>query len=191
MTTETPDPQSPGGVPPGYPDDLVETAFLADGAAVVFRPVRPDDLERVRRLIDACSPQSIYRRFMSPLTSDKPLVRRLVEVDYTDRFGMVAAVGNDIAGLGQYERDPARPEEAEVALLVADQWQHRGIGTRLLWRVSAAARARGVGTFFAEVLGENRPMMGLLREMASQVEVRLVDGSYEVRMELAGLRLPS
>jgi len=69
-------------------------------------------------------------------------------------------------------------------VIVEDAWQGRGLGTRLLWRLSAAARTRGVGAFVAGVLAENRPMLGLLRVLGQAVEIGLDGGEYQIRVVL-------
>lgn len=183
-----PDPM-PEPLPPDYPAELVETAWLVDGVQVQFRPILPEDRVRYERLFTRLSPQTLYRRFMTPITRiDRRLLEHLVTVDYRERLAIVALIGEEISGVARY--DVVRPGVAEVALVVEDAWQGRGIGSRLLWRISAAARARGIAVFEAEVLGENRPMMGLLQVLAEDMESHIVDGVYVTRIELGKLRRP-
>lgn len=180
----------PDETPPGYPTDLIETAWLVDGVQVLFRPIVPGDRVRYERLFTRLSPETLYRRFMTAVPRiDTRLLERLVNVDYTDRLAIVALVEDEIVGVARY--DVLRPGIAEVALVVEDAWQGRGIGSRLLWRISAAARKRGVEAFEAEVLGENRPMMGLLHVLAEDLETRMADGMYEIHIDLGKLRPPS
>lgn len=169
--------------PPGYPGELVERTWLDDGVAVLFRPILPEDRVRYERLFTRLSPETLYRRFMTPVPRiDERLLDHLVHVDYRDRLALVALVGDEIVGVARYDR--TGDVVAEVAVIVEDAWQGRGIGSRLLWRISAAARARAVDAFEAEVLGDNRPMMGLLAVIAEELETRVASGVYEVRMNL-------
>lgn len=187
----------PPDAPPGYPAELAEQAFLDDGTSIVFRPIRPDDAQRLERLFYRLSPQSLYLRFFTPMTRPSPrMIRHLVNVDYVDRLALVAVVGGEVVGVARYDRLAAvapptlavDPGEAEAAVVVEDAWQGRGIATRLLWRLSAAAVARGVHTFSATVLAQNRAMMGLLPVLGEQVETELSGGEYIVRLRLADPR---
>lgn len=190
-------PVLPRGV---YPDDLVEVAYLDDGTEVLFRPIRTDDAERLERLFWRLSPESLYRRFFTPMTRpNQRMITRLTTVDYVDRLALVAVINDEIIGVARYDRIAALAPpavrvdrgDAEAAVIVEDAWQGRGIATRLLWRLTAAARQRGIAAFTAEVLSSNRPMLGLLRELSGQVETHLEGGAYVVRLELAGMSTAS
>ena len=186
--------------PADYPHDLVEVAYLDDGTELLFRPILPDDGERLERLFWRLSPESRYLRFFTPVPRPDPrMIARLVEVDYTDRLALVALAGDEIVGVARYDRLAAvappglrvDPAEAEAAVVVEDAWQGRGIATRLLWRLSAAARQRGVTTFTAEVLSSNRQMLGLLQELSDDLHTELDGAVYRVRMGLDTLQLPA
>jgi GNAT superfamily N-acetyltransferase len=172
-------------LPSAYPSTLVEQAELTDGTRVCFRPIRPDDAVRLERLLHRLSPLTRHRRFFTPVPRPDPdVIDRLVHVDYADRLAVVAEVDNEVIGVARYDR--TTPDEAEVAVVVEDAWHGRGVGTRLLWRLSAAARQRGVQAFVAEVQGSNRPMMGLLRVLSDDVRWELSDGAYHVLIGLHG-----
>lgn len=173
-----------GGIPQGYPAELAERAWLEDGTPVEFRPVLPEDTDLFQRLFRRLSPESLYQRFFTPVTRLQPrLLHRLVNVDYHDRLALLALVGDEVVGVARYDRLPGS-RDAEAAVIVEDAWQHRGLGTRLLWRLSAAARERGIDAFVGHVLGENRRMMGLLTAMSEDVETVLDGGLYQFRMQL-------
>ena len=185
--------------PPDYPHDLTEQAYLDDGTAVVFRAIRPDDAARLDRLFYRLSPQSLYLRFFTPMTRpNAAMVQRLVNVDYVDRLALVAEIDDEVVAVARFDRlaavAPAAlgvPEgEAEAAVIVEDAWQHRGIATRLLWRLSAAAVERGIDTFTASILGQNRTMLGLLSVLGETVEMQLSDGEYQVRLRLGSVSDP-
>lgn len=174
--------------PSQYPTDLVELAYLVDGTAVEFRPILPEDVDRLERLFYRLSPLTVYRRFFAPVQRPtRANLRMLANVDYRDRLALVAVIGDEIVAVARYDR-LEEPGEAEIAVLVEDAWQQRGLATRLLWRLSAAGRARGIRVFIAEVLGENRPMMRLLEVLSDELEVDFTAGAYHARIGLAGVR---
>lgn len=175
------------GAPARYPHELTEQALLDDGTQVVFRAILPEDRDRLERLFHRLSPEALYRRFFTPVPRPRPeMLDYLVTVDYVNRFAIVAVIEDEVVGVARFDRlmAPARPGDAEAAVIVEDAWQGRGLGTRLLWRLSGAARTRGVGAFVAGILAENRPMLGLLRVLSQEVEVGLDDGEYQIRVVL-------
>ena len=186
--------------PADYPSELTEQAYLDDGTPVLFRAIRPSDDVLLERLFYRLSPASLYRRFFTAVPRPNPaMTRHLVNVDYTDRMALVAEIDGQIVGVARYDRVAAMappalrvdPTEAEAAVIVEDAWQGRGIATRLLWRLSAAAVARGITTFTAAVLGQNRPMMSLLNELGDTVEKKLSGGEYLVKLRLDAGAPPS
>lgn len=167
--------------------ELVERAHLSDGTELLVRPILPEDDERLERLFPRLSAESLYRRFFAPVPRLRhDVLEYLVNIDYDRRMALVVLVEDDIIAVARYDRLD-EPGEAEAAIIVEDAWQHRGIGTRLLWRLAAAARERGVERFVAGVLAENRPMLGLLRAMSPDVETSLEGGEFAVRMGLGEL----
>lgn len=186
-------------MPPDYPGELTEQAFLDDGTPTVFRAIRPDDEERLERLFYRLSPQSLYLRFFTPMPRpNHAIIQRLVTVDYVDRLALVAVIDDEVVGVARYDRLAATapsalnvdPGEAEAAVIVEDAWQRHGIATRLLWRLTAAAAARGITTFTGTILASNRTMLGLLSVLGSGVEVELSGSEYLVKLRLAGVNPP-
>lgn len=185
--------------PPGYPLELREQAYLDDGTPVEFRAIRPDDAPRLERLFYRLSPESLYLRFFTPMTRPSaPMIQRLTNVDYVDRLALVALIDDEMIGVARFDRLSAvapagmkvDPSEAEAAVIVEDAWQGRGIATRLLWRLTAAARARGVHTFTGTIMAANRRMVGLLTELGEDVELELSGGEYEARLRLPPVSRP-
>jgi acetyl coenzyme A synthetase (ADP forming)-like protein len=137
---------------------------VSDGSTVHVRSIQPDDDERLVDLHSRLSPETIYRRFFSahPRLSPEE-VRRFTHVDHLDRAALVAtAVQGALIAVARYDRIPGS-ESAEVAFVVDDAYQGRGVGTLLLEHLAAYARTRGVGRFVADTLFGNTPMREVFR----------------------------
>lgn len=126
-------------------------------ADVRIRPYGITDGPRVRRMSDRLSAASLYTRFFSgtPHIPDY-YVGMLDRLDHWDREAMVGLDGEDIAGIAEYVRDSARPWRADVAVLVTDPWQHRGLGSALVGYLAQLAARRGITEFDADVILTNR-----------------------------------
>ena len=96
------------------------------------------------------------RYFQAVRRSRRPSAEVFTEVDHVDSVGLVAELGGEIIAAGSYHRDRTNPETAEVAFVVEDAQQRRGLGSILLEHLAAAAQERGIRRFTAEVLGENQ-----------------------------------
>lgn len=143
----------------GYPAELECRVVLSDGVVVGLRPIRPADRLRLVEFHGKLSSRSVYRRyfFLHPNLSDVE-VERLTHVDYVDRLALIAEAEGEMVAVGRYDRSPGS-DEAEVAFVVADEYQHHGIGTLLLERLAAAAWGNGITTFVAQTMRENRAML--------------------------------
>ena len=159
-------------LPPSGALALAHRVRLCDGAAIDVRPIRPDDGERLRRFHARLSPTSVLLRYfhVMPALSDD-LVASFTHVDYVDQMGLVATAGTDgatdavrqdIVGLVSYARISA--DTAEVAFVVADAWQGRGIASTLLFDLAAYAHTVGFHYLLAITLRRNLRMLNLLRE---------------------------
>jgi acetyl coenzyme A synthetase (ADP forming)-like protein len=159
-----------------YPAQWEADALLSDGVPVHIRPIRPDDGAALVALHGRLSPETIYRRFFSskPRLTDAD-VERFTHVDYRDRQAFVAVRDDRLIAVGRYDRLPGTAD-AEVAFVVEDMHQGRGLGTLLLEYLAGAAREQGITRFVAETLTENRPMRDVFRS-AGFHEVVHVDGS--------------
>jgi acetyl coenzyme A synthetase (ADP forming)-like protein len=163
-----------------YPAEWESDVLLADGTPVQVRPIRPDDAEAHRAFFSRLSERTVYFRFFSPrqrLTDEE--VRHFVTVDYVDRFALVALVGEDIIAVARFER-LSDPVEAEVAFVVQDDYQGRGLGTLLLEHLAAAGRQRGIERFVADVLPENRGMLAVFHDAGFSVVDRFDEGVVQV-----------
>ncbi|MDQ3732727.1 MAG: GNAT family N-acetyltransferase [Actinomycetota bacterium] len=147
-----------------YPLEWEADVVAADGATVHIRPITPDDAEGLLGLHARSSERTRYLRFFGPYprVSDKDLFR-FTNVDHVDRVALVVLLGDQLIAVGRYERLPDR-DEAEVAFLVEDAHQGRGLGSVLLEHLAAAAQERGIRRFVAEVLAENRKMISIFRD---------------------------
>lgn len=160
---------------------------LRDGSRVRIRPVRRSDDELLLRGFRRLSRESRYRRFLAPTPElSDTTVRYLTDVDHHDHEALIALDGqcNEAVGVARYVRDPARPEAAEIAVTVIDEWQGRGLGTLLLEAISLRAREKGISTLTALMLVENTEMMDLLEQLGT---VRIVDragGTVEVEVRI-------
>jgi acyl-CoA synthetase (NDP forming)/RimJ/RimL family protein N-acetyltransferase len=168
----------------GYPAHWAVDVVLRDGGTVHVRPIRPSDAERIRALHGRLSAETIYFRFFSPLsTLPAKMLDHFVRVDYVDRFALVALLGDDIIAVGRYERLPSRAQlgdEAEVAFLVDDAHQGRGLATMLLEYLAARAKEVGVTRFVADTLPENARMLRVFHEAGFGDQRTFADGVIRV-----------
>src|SRR3954453_22374464 len=145
---------------------ISRTQEAAMDIQVAARPVRPDDEQRFERLWPRLSPDTVYRRFHSPLrTLPDETVHHLVDVDHGRREAVVATVGDEVVGVARYDRTPDDPSVAEVAVLVEDAWQGVGLGRQLISALADLARGRGVRTVTATVQSDNDRMVWLIRRL--------------------------
>jgi RimJ/RimL family protein N-acetyltransferase len=163
-----------------------EIVPLRDGSEVLVRPIRADDKAALTDAFERLSDETRYQRFLSPLPELRPMdLVYLTEVDHHDHEALVA-FGPDgaVVGVARYVRPAARPESAEFAITVADEWQRRGLGTALLKLLSTRARAEGVQRFSASVLAENHEMLGLLEKLGTFRVLRAEGAVVEVEGDL-------
>jgi acyl-CoA synthetase (NDP forming)/GNAT superfamily N-acetyltransferase len=167
-----------------YPAHWEADVVLRDGGVVHVRPIRPEDAEAVHVFHAGQSAESIYLRFFAPLPrlSDRE-VARFTQVDHVDRVGLVATLGDAIVGIARYDR--LEDGRAEVAFNISDAHQGRGIGSVLLEHLAAAARERGITSFFAEVLPQNRKMIGVFTEAGYEVSHHYEDGVIALSFDIS------
>ncbi|WP_130013995.1 GNAT family N-acetyltransferase [Serinicoccus sediminis] len=172
-------------LPPGYPHEWEADVVLSDGMVAHVRPIRPDDTEAIHRFHAAQSEQSIYLRFFAPIKrlSDKD-VHRFTHVDYSDRVALVMYVRDDLAGIGRFDRLTPGGAVAEVAFNVSDHHQGRGIGSVLLEHLADIGREGGVTRFVADVLPQNRKMIGVFRDAGFEVSHEFDDGVIAVSFDI-------
>ncbi|GII54870.1 GNAT family N-acetyltransferase [Planotetraspora thailandica] len=168
-----------------YPAHWEADVVLSDGGTAHLRPIRPDDAEPLRSFYSRLSEQSIFYRFFGPrprLTDRE--IAWFTNVDYDNRVALIATIGTEMVAVVRYDR--VTPEDhAEVAFLVEDAHQGRGVASVLMEHLRAAARERGIRTFIADVLPGNHRMTGLFRQAGYTAESQFEDGVVRMTLDLA------
>ena len=166
-----------------YPEYWEADVILRDGATAHLRPISPQDQELLQQMHSSQSQDSIYLRFFSykPKLSQREL-ERFTTVDHRDRVCFVLILGDKLIGVGRYDR--TSPRAAEVAFMISDHHQGRGIGSILLEHLAAAARENGINRFTAEVLPENRKMLHVFVEAGYDVSRPFEDGVVVVEFDI-------
>jgi GNAT superfamily N-acetyltransferase len=167
--------------PPNYPSDLGALVILSDGTCCGLRPIRPDDAERLVEFHQHLSIRSTYLRFFTvhPTLSAKE-VERFTTVDYQDRLAFVLERSGNLIAVGRFDRIIGT-SDAEVAFVVADDYQHHGLGSLLLDELARAARVRGISTFVAETLCENKPMLDVFHHSGFDISTKIDYGTVWLR----------
>lgn len=171
-------------LPPGYPSELERDLRTFDGLVVHLRPILPDDGARLAEFHRSLSPETIHLRFFSAHPALRPAeVEWFTHVDYERRLALVAEIEGELVAVGRYDRSGNDPE-AEVAFVVADRYQHHGIGTILLEELADAARARGINEFVAQTLAENHTMLRVFHDSGFTVRSSLDHGTVNLRFSI-------
>lgn len=150
-----------------YPANLVTHFQLSDGRDFTIRPIRPEDAEMEQQFVRQLSDESKYFRFMHRVheLTQKMLVR-FTQIDYDYEMALIAVTENEgqeqELGVARYVTNPDG-RSCEFALVIADQWQHHGIGQRLMRQLIEIARNRGLESMQGEVLSGNSRMLKLVR----------------------------
>jgi acetyl coenzyme A synthetase (ADP forming)-like protein len=162
-----------------YPAGEAVDVALRDGSCVHVRPVAESDRPAIRAFLERLSLDSVVFRFFGAANLEWA-ADWSVDVDYADRYMLVATAGPDdeIVAHGVYIRIDER--RAEVAFVVADAWQGRGIATIMLAHLAAAAEQHGISVFTAEVMPANHRMVQVFRDSGFPVAVSSKDGAIEV-----------
>ena len=193
-----------------YPAHWEADVVLRDGGTARIRPITVDDAERLVSFYEQVSDESKYYRFFAPYPrlSAKD-VHRFTHHDFVDRVGLAATVGGEFIATVRYDRigtdglpasspahpsptitlaggrsAPAPPETAEVAFLVQDAHQGRGVASALLEHIAAVARERGIRRFAAEVLPANTRMIKVFTDAGYQQKRSFEDGVVRLEFDL-------
>ena len=165
---------------------------LEGGVEVLIRPIRPDDKPLLAAGMQHLSERSAYQRFLAPKTAlTEAELQYLTEVDFRDHVAFVAVRPEEpdvLVGVGRWIRLSLDPEVAEIAFVVADDLQHRGLGTALAEALADAARERGVRRFVATMLPDNLAAHRLFARVAQERSVTAEGTLHELRGTLSPAR---
>ena len=171
-------------MPTGAPK--IKRVTLRDGRVALVAPLHPDDRRRYLSGVSKMSPESLYRRFMTPIARlSESQLRYLLEVDHRDHEALLAVdeESGEAVGVARFIRLD-RPEVAEAAIIVVDPWQGSGLGKGMLRMLAQAAREVGVGRFEANVLYDNAPMLALLDSLGPRESVKRDGPSLVIEVPL-------
>jgi RimJ/RimL family protein N-acetyltransferase len=169
------------------PKELRTTYLLNDGTLINFRPIHPTDTPRMRELFHRLSEATIYYRFMSNQHFiPRRQIQDFVYIDHRNDVAIVGTLpeahGDDIIAIGSYYLDP-KTNLAEVAFVVHDEWQNRGIGAFLFLQLIRIARRNGIRGFTAEVLVENKAMQAVINKSNCKIKTKFTGNVYSYEME--------
>jgi RimJ/RimL family protein N-acetyltransferase len=184
-----------------YPVEYIQSVTLRDGTAVTLRPVRREDAPRLQEAFTHLSADTIYMRFLSPLTAliDEQ-ARELATVDYQNRMALVGAIQEQgeerVVAFARYGMvDPNAVDGpnaglAEVGVVVRDDFQSRGLGTLIIRHLVRYASTHGVKILLATVHLQNERILRFIEQSGVPYQKRLLDGEvWEIRADLTGLDL--
>jgi RimJ/RimL family protein N-acetyltransferase len=161
-----------------------ESLTLSEGTVVTLRPMVPEDGDSLIEFHRQLSDRTIFLRYFYPhrvLGTEE--IEHLTQLDGRDRMALVVESDGQLVAVGRYERAPGSPE-AEVAFVVADAFQHRGLGTVLLQRLATAARLVSITTFSADVLTENSKMLAVFHESGFAATSSFDCGTVHLQMAI-------
>jgi acyl-CoA synthetase (NDP forming)/GNAT superfamily N-acetyltransferase len=179
-----------------YPAAWEADVVVSDGGVVHLRPIRPEDADALVAFHGKLSDRTRYLRYFGayPRISERDL-HRFTHVDHHNRVALVAVLGDDVIGVGRYDRLGDTPggshdggeggPDAEVAFVIADAHQGRGIGSILLEHLAAAARERGIKRFVAEVLAENSRMVRVFTDAGYSAQYEYDSGVVQLTFPIA------
>ena len=173
MSPSPPTDPPPDAPPPGYPADLERSWRTSDGTAVRIRALHPGDLDLELAFIAGLSPETLYQRLHYRASSvSREDAARLLDLDYLDTLACGALVdgpaGPSLVGVSRYAR-VAGSDTADCAIVVADAWHGRGIGTELMRSLAVAARQRGIRALVGSSLADNTRIHAWARRFGFEV----------------------
>ncbi len=171
-----------------YPEELEQYNTLHDGTEIFFRPIKPTDDAALSKMLYSLSPASIRTRYMAQTVAFPHRdIQRLTNIDYTQDISIVGTVpgvsGDQVVAIAQYYLDP-KTQAAEVAFLVQDEWQKKGMGTFLLAYLAQIAKQRGVKQFYAKVLAANKAMLTVFHNTGYQIKTEFDGEVYNITYDL-------
>ncbi|MCJ7693005.1 MAG: GNAT family N-acetyltransferase, partial [Sedimentisphaerales bacterium] len=171
-----------------YPEELERYDTLREGTEIFFRPVKPTDEAELSEMLYSLSEQSVKTRYMAhTMAFPHKDVQQLTNIDYRQDISIVGTVpgvsGEHVVALAQYFLDP-KTRAAEVAFIVQDEWQQKGMGTLLLDYLIQIAKSRGVKRFYAKVMPINKPMLTIFYNSGYKVNTEFDGDVYSIMYDL-------
>ena len=171
-----------------YPDHLVSQWQLSDGTNIKIRPIRPEDASIEQSFVRELSPQSKYFRFMQGLNELTPeMLVRFTQLDYSRELALIAVLESPEQetelGVSRYVMNPDGVS-CEFALVVADKWHHKGIGSNLMSALIEAARQSGIKRMEGEILANNHNMLKLTEGLGFSVHTSADDPGIREAVKL-------
>jgi acyl-CoA hydrolase len=172
-----------------YPEELEHHATLRDGTEMFFRPIKPVDEPALSEMLYSLSEESVRTRYMTRTVAFAHKdIQQLANIDYKNDLAIVGVVpgvsGEEVVAIAQYFLDP-KTQAAEVAFLVQDEWQKKGMGTFLLEYITQIATQRGVQRFYAKVLPNNKSMLAVFHNSGYSVNTEFDGDVYSISYDLA------
>jgi acyl-CoA hydrolase len=171
-----------------YPEELERYDTLRDGTEIFFRPIKPTDEPALSEMMYSLSEKTVRTRYMThTMAFPHRDIQRVTNIDYRQDVAIVGVVprvsGEEIVAIAQYFLDP-KTQSAEVAFLVQDEWQRKGMGTFLLDYVTQIAKQRGVKKFWAKVLPNNEPMLTIFHNSGYKINTEFDGETYDITYDL-------
>ncbi|HEV3008413.1 MAG TPA: GNAT family N-acetyltransferase [Burkholderiales bacterium] len=152
---------------------MTESFEPVTGTSVTLRPLRPEDRDIESAFVRSLSPETRHDRLLGGGRAiTREYIESLVNVDYSRDMALAATAmldGETLIGVARYVLE-TNNQSAEFAIVVADAWQGRGIGRRLLAKLIDIARRRGLRRLYGDILGTNRPMLEFVRKLGFKLE---------------------
>lgn len=147
---------------------MSETWATADGTVITIRPISAADLALEQEFVDGLSASTAYQRLMSARRPSIEELRRFTDINHERELALIATTpvqGRERQiGVARYVKESS-PGDAEFAIVLSDDWQGRGLGTRLLVSLLVAAKSQGVRRLIGTTMSENRGMLALGRKL--------------------------
>ncbi|HPD47405.1 MAG TPA: GNAT family N-acetyltransferase [Anaerohalosphaeraceae bacterium] len=172
-----------------YPEELERYDTLRDGTQIFLRPVKPTDETALSEMLYSLSEATVKKRYFTHTkTFPHRDVQKLTNIDYQNELAVVGVVPGpaeeEIVAIAQYFLEP-RTRAAEVAFIVHDEWQAKGMGTLLLDYIVRIAAQRGVKSFYATVMPDNKAMLNIFYNSGHNINTKFNGQAYEISLNLA------